>query len=190
MIKRLIKWYINIKHSALIESARAYSQEHYVRMPDIRYSLSDASISKFMETLKEEKTADAVSKQSVQIKNELERITEPTFVDMLLNLVNQKGIKDADVYHAAQVDRRLYSKIISDRSYKPSKDTCAALCFALRLSKNEALELLSKAGYTLSHSYVRDLMLEYFFEEKIYDINKINELLYYLDQKPLGRNVY
>ena len=55
-----------------------------------------------------------------------------TFVDMLIRYINKKGWRDTKVYKAAQIDRRLFSKIMSDREYKPSKDTalhCSILPF-------------------------------------------------------------
>ena len=96
-------------------------------------------------------------------------------------------MRDVDVYKAAQVDRRLFSKIVSDREYKPAKDTCVAFALALRLTLGEAEDLLSRAGYTLSHSSKRDVVIEYFFKEHIYDLNDINDILYQLEQKVIGR---
>ena len=93
-------------------------------------------------------------------------------------------MKDADVYKAAQVDRRLFSKIVSDREYKPAKDTCVAFAFALKLTLPEAEDLLSRAGYTLSHSSKRDVVIEYFFKEHIYNLNDVNGVLYQLQQDP------
>lgn len=117
----------------------------------------------------------------------LENSTNMTFVDKLLEHIDKRHMKDSDVYRAAQVDRRLYSKIISDHEYKPAKDTCVAFAFALELSIDEAEDLLSRAGYTLSHSSKRDVLLEYFFKEKIYNLFDINDILLRLDQKVLGR---
>ena len=110
-----------------------------------------------------------------------------TFVDCLLYYIDSKNLKGSEVYKAAQIDKRLFSKIVSDREYKPSKDTAIALAFALKLSLAEAQNLLSRAGYTLSHSSTRDIIIEYFFREKIYDVIDINEVLYRLKQKMIGR---
>ena len=88
---------------------------------------------------------------------------------------------------AAQMDRRLFSKMMSDRNYKPSKDTAVALVIALELSLKQANDLLSRAGYALSHSNKRDVIIEYFIRERIYNLSDINEVLYRLDQKIIGR---
>lgn len=89
----------------------------------------------------------------------LEKLTDISFVDKMLEHINKKQLRDSVVYKAAQIDRRLYSKIVSDRTYKPAKDTCIALCLAMKLTLPEANDLLSRAGYTLSHSSKRDVIL-------------------------------
>ena len=106
---------------------------------------------------------------------------------MLTRYINEKGWRDSKVYKAAQMDRRLFSKIMSDQYYKPSKDSALALAIALELTLKQTNDLLSRAGYTLSHSDKRDVIIEYFIREGIYNLSDINEILYRLDQKIIGR---
>jgi len=117
----------------------------------------------------------------------LNKNVNPSFVDKLLFYINRKGVKDSDVYKAAQIDKRLFSKIVSDRQYKPSKDTAIALALALELSIDEAKDILSRAGYAFSHSSKRDIIIEYFFREKVYNLMDVNDVLYLLNQKIIGR---
>ena len=117
----------------------------------------------------------------------LDSTTNKTFVDTLIVHINKKGMRDSEVYKAAQIDRRLFSKIMSDRQYKPAKDTAIALAIALQLSLDEANDLLSRAGYTFSHSNKKDIIIEYFFHERIYKLDDINQVLFNLDQKIIGR---
>ena len=117
----------------------------------------------------------------------LDNTTNKTFVDTLIIHINKKGMRDSEVYKAAQIDRRLFSKIMSDRQYKPAKDTAIALAIALQLSLDEANDLLSRAGYTFSHSNKKDIIIEYFFRERIYKLVDINQVLFNLDQKIIGR---
>ena len=58
-----------------------------------------------------------------RVLRDLENSTNMTFVDKLLEHISKRHMRDSDVYRAAQVDRRLFSKIVSDREYKPAKDT-------------------------------------------------------------------
>ena len=117
----------------------------------------------------------------------LDGTTNKTFVDTLIVHINKKGMRDSEVYKAAQIDRRLFSKIMSDRQYKPAKDTAIALAIALQLSLDEANDLLSRAGYTFSHSNKKDIIIEYFFREHIYKLDDINQVLFNLGQKIIGR---
>ena len=115
--------------------------------------------------------------------------TNLTFVQKLEQHIRNKHLVEADVYKAALMDRRLFSKIICNNNYKPSKDTALALVFALKLNLGEAKDLLERAGYTLSHSIQRDIIIEYFIKERIYNLNNINAFLYNMDEKIIGRSV-
>ncbi len=117
----------------------------------------------------------------------LDRTTDKTFVETLSLHIYRKGLRDTEVYKAAQIDRRLFSKIMSDRDYTPSKDTVLALSFALHLSLPEATDILRRAGFALSHSNKRDVIIEYFFRQGIYDLYTVNQVLFNLEQKPLSK---
>ena len=122
-----------------------------------------------------------------EIIKTLEENTNQTFVDRLLYYISEKGIREPKVYKAAHIDKRLFSKMVSNREYKPSKDTVIALALALELSLAEANDLLSRAGYTLSHSNKRDIIIEFFFIDKIYNLIDANGVLYKLEEKLIGR---
>ncbi len=116
-----------------------------------------------------------------------------TFVQVLAKLIDESDMTSTQIYKKAQIDRRLYSKILSSlheepsKHYIPSKDTIISLALALELSLGEANALLYKAGYSFSDAIRRDLIIEYFFRNYIYDIDTLNDTLYRLGEKTLGR---
>ena len=174
------------------EKAEEKSEVKYsLKNPDIKFSDRDVQYS-FRDNYDSQSIDRAVrslssSDSPLKALRTLEDNTNMSFVDKMLDYINIKHMRDSDVYKAAQVDRRLFSKIVSDRSYKPAKDTCIALSLALRLSLSEANDILSIACYVLSHSIKRDVVIEYFFREQIYNLNDVNEILFRLEQKLIGR---
>jgi len=99
-------------------------------------------------------------------------------------LIDKKGARDSDVYKKAGIDRRHFSKI-RNPAYRPGKNTVIALALALELDKKETDELLSAAGYSLSDRSISVLVILFFLEKKIYDIDAVNQALHYFSQKPL-----
>jgi Cdc6-like AAA superfamily ATPase len=101
-------------------------------------------------------------------------------------LIHQSGKCPSDVYKKALIDRKLFSKIRCNREYKPTKATAVAFAMALELDINETEELLKRAGYALSHSNKFDVIVEYFIEQKNYNILMLNEVLFKYDQPLIG----
>ncbi len=173
-----------------VEKANDYLLKNYIDTVDacFRYELKEEK----EDVYDEEKVMKLLSdcsgyNDAEKILTALEKNVNETFVDRLISYIDKKGVRDSQIYKAAHVDKRLFSKMISNREYKPSKDTAIALLLALELSLDGAKDMLSRAGYAFSHSNKRDIIIEYFFKEKVYNLMDANYILHRLNQKIIGK---
>ena len=131
------------------------------------------------------KAADYTRRDARNLEELMGELGE-SFHEMLFRKIRESGLPDADIYKKANIDRKLFSKIRSNPAYHPRKRTVLALAVALRLSIDETIELLTKAEYALSPGSKGDLIVKYFIERNIYDIDVINFALHEFEQSILG----
>lgn len=119
------------------------------------------------------------------LKDIVEEVGE-TFHELLFRKIEERGMPPSEVYHRANMDRKLFSKIRSNPAYHPSKSTILDLAIALRLTEQETIDLLSRAEYAFSPSSRRDLIIRFFIEKGIYDQETINYALLEFGEDILG----
>lgn len=101
----------------------------------------------------------------------------PTFQDVLFGFIDQRGMKDSEVYNACLVGRDTFSHIRKgDKGV--SKRTVKQLCFGLKLTYDEAVVLMASAGYAFSSGNLSDVIVSYYLKNCIYDIDDANMTLY------------
>lgn len=133
--------------------------------------------------------APKAGRRKVSLTNPLRNLLrhmDAGFSETLLTLIDERGLKDAQVYKKANISRQHFSKMRSNPQYKPTKTTVLALAVALELTLEETQMLLERAGFALSHADQRDIIVEFFIREGIYDIFQINDALFAFDQPLLG----
>ena len=113
---------------------------------------------------------------------ELISLPRESFHDMLFRRIREKGLTDAEVYKRANLDRKLFYKIRSNPSYHSRKNTVLALAAALEMNAAEASQFLEKAGYAFSSCSKGDLIVRYFLEREVFDLQVINRALYEFGQ--------
>lgn len=134
-------------------------------------------------------TAASASHSAVPAARKLEELLahmDESFSEMLLRLIDEKGYTDVEVYKRANMDRKLFSKIRGNKEYHPKKATVLALAVALRLSEDETVDLLQRAGYSFSGSCRQDIIVRYFLQKGEYDMFTINETLFCFEEPLLG----
>jgi len=99
------------------------------------------------------------------------------FQTTLFKMIDDRKLIDSDVYNKVHIDRRLFSKIRTDKNYHPSKETVILLGLSLELSESEIEELLDSASYTLPKNNYFDLIIRFCFIKGIYKISDVNDLL-------------
>lgn len=165
-----------------------YIEEHHIKSSQLRGGqASDVSYYEPMGSLvlvNEE--SDAYSSKADRSLDDLIGELDETFSQSLLRLIDEKNKSDVEVYKKANVDRKLFSKIRSNKDYRPSKVTAIAFALALELNLDETKDLIGRAGFALTHSSKFDVIVEYFIQQENYNVFEINEVLFGFDQILLG----
>jgi O-acetyl-ADP-ribose deacetylase (regulator of RNase III) len=171
----------------LLGDVQSYIDEHYIEEHTVtRRELLDVeteAIRAAKSPMVEEDHATMLA--PLRLEDIVGNLDEP-FSATLLRLIDKSGKTDAEIYKRANIDRRLFSKIRSNQYYAPSKPTVLAFAVALRLSLDQAEDLLERAGFALSHSRKFDVIVEYFIVNGKHDIFEINNVLFEYDQPLLG----
>lgn len=186
---------------ALVDEVRSYIDDDYVettiaseyalgsmssvdRFADVRHVPDDMKGLGGLHTSRCASKPMATESSAESLDEELKSIYTDSFEKHLRQLINKKGLKNSEVYAAANISKQYFSKIMNGQ-VKPSKEKMLALAVGLRLNVDETIDFLRIAGYALSPISQTDKIVEYFIRRGEYNVIKIDILLFDYGLEPL-----
>jgi len=111
--------------------------------------------------------------------SELLNKSSESFSTKVLSIVKERGLEPSEVYKKnGLLSKKIYSDMKTQGDdYKPKKGTAIAFCLALELELPEALDLLARAGWTLSSSKKIDLIVKFHIVHRDFNIRHVNDTL-------------
>lgn len=171
---------LKAEYSNDIVSQNIRSRLRYAKAADVRREIDAAEIP----VMKDAALSCTVSEAADF--NSLAFHLEKTFSETLLLLIEKSGKTHAEVYNKANIDKKHFHKIKTNKNYKPTKYTVIAFAIALELSLEGTKELMETAGLALSKSNLFDVIVSFFIENGRYNVFELNDVLFEYDQPLLG----
>ena len=88
------------------------------------------------------------AEKTQSLEDELKQMYTDSFEKHLQQLINKKGLKNSEIYAAANISKQYFSKLLKGQ-VKPSKEKVLSLAVGLRLNLDETVDFLRLAGYAL-----------------------------------------
>lgn len=100
------------------------------------------------------------------------------FTEYLRRLIREKGLKQQDIFIAADIPEGYGYKLISEQKRTRQRDVILRLCFAAHLTLDEMQRALKLYGLAPLYSRLpRDAVFMIAANNEIYDIAAVNDLL-------------
>ncbi|MBQ7599651.1 MAG: hypothetical protein IJU57_03150 [Clostridia bacterium] len=104
--------------------------------------------------------------------------SEKPFSDYMKGLLKQRGLKQQDIFLAADISERYGYKLINEEKHTRQRDTIIRLCLAGKFTLLEAQRALKIYGMPSLYAKIpRDAVLIIAFNTGIYEISSVNSLL-------------
>ncbi|MBP5261758.1 MAG: macro domain-containing protein [Clostridiales bacterium] len=110
----------------------------------------------------------------------LDEDVSSSFAEKVFEYTEQRGIKDSELYggkYELFFSKQILTNMRKDHDYHPAKYVCITICLVLQLSLPDTLDMLERAGYTLSRSRKADVVVRACIDSGIFDVYSVNERL-------------
>lgn len=108
-----------------------------------------------------------------------------SFYEYLKKKIREKGFpSDSAFYNYIGMSRQTFGKL-KKKNASVSRNHALHIAVGLRLDYNEAVELLSYAGYVFRPSSMREQIITYVMKNREYDLMTMEEILMIFSQEPL-----
>lgn len=124
--------------------------------------------------------------EEAEAKSDSYEDQDKSFIEMVDWWIDKKGISMKNFYLQSNLNRAMISNLRCHPGQLPKKSNAVACAIGLKLSMDEAEDLIGRAGFSFSKYVKSDVIVEYFIKKGIYDIFQINEELFAQDLSLLG----
>lgn len=162
---------IKKRRAALCKECEIFIQVHYVRESGyVQNKLNSLS-------LKSDEVRDAVDEWYENHGN------PDTYAKIVLEYLKSNKGDALHFLEKANMSSKYVDSLKNNLNYVPSKAEAIILCFALKLNIEETRRLIYTVSYTLANSRKEDLIIRYFIENGIYNLEDLNYMIETLCEK-------
>lgn len=174
---------------SLADKIKAYIDDNYVEnavVDEYGFTAEDlremSALKRRRERFEETRGTGNLRMHRLEVKSPEDAVldVQKSFTERLFEFAEERGVKDSELYggkYERFFSKQALSKMRADRDYHPSKYVSVVVCLVLRLNLHETLDLLERAGFTLSHSRKADIVVRACIENGVYDVYKVNAKL-------------
>ncbi len=130
------------------------------------------------------------SSETQQKKETAEKVNSPhnsvPFSKFLTATVKQKRFRDSKLCKKCNIEKYAFARLKNHENKIPTKEEVLAIAIGCRMNLQEAEKFVENSGYSLNTDSKQNVIIRYFIENNIYDISKINQILFYYSQPQLG----
>lgn len=169
------------------ESGRETAQQPEQRTSSVQFSLQEipfddgdriTDMERFRSAAKKDPSLYSSEAISKTYRNwERNHAELKSFSSEVVRIAGEKYDRPSAFYHFADIDKRIYHRMKTEFDYKPFRETALRCCAGLRLSGEEADELLRLAGMFLSPCHTEDLVFRFCLDHGIWDRPGIDYML-------------